>query len=163
MCNEKDFEEKEYEESELYRKKREKLKNATRQTENVMRESLGSIAEFLVRNKKTSKEAISTIELIGALAQTKISFSTNEEFIIIFQRKKASGKTSTTFKSEEKTIQALNEIKALRGFIISRMTKAGELGNKKDEMKKDMRKVLNRLEEAFVEFSELKKSNLTKM
>ena len=59
--------------------------------------------------------------------------------------------------------KALNEIKALRGFIISRMTKAGELGNKKDEIKTDIRKVLNRLEEAFVEFSELKKSNLTKM
>ena len=64
MCNEKDLEEKECEESVLYRKKREKLKNATRQTENVMRESLGSIAEFLVRKTKTSKEAINTLSLI---------------------------------------------------------------------------------------------------
>lgn len=163
MCNEKDLEEKECEESVLYRKKREKLKNATRQTENVMRESLGSIAEFLVRETKTSKEAINTIELIGALSKTEISFSENDEFTIKFQRKKASGKISTNFKSEEKMTKALNEIKALRGFINSRISKAGELGNKKDEIKINIKKVLNRLEEAFVEFSELKGFNLTKM
>lgn len=157
MCNEKilgPFEENESEESENYRKKRAALLEATKQLESATKEALGIIAEFLVSNVKISTEATNTAELIQTLTHSKIVFLENDEFVVIFKRKNASGRISTTFKSEEQTKKALNEIKALRGFINSRATKAGKLGDN-IKIKLTINKAFKNLEEAITDFSEL--------
>ena len=111
MCNEKilgPFEENESEESENYRKKRAALLEATKQLESATKEALGIIAEFLVSNVKISTEATNTAELIQTLTHSKIVFLENDEFVVIFKRKNASGRISTTFKSEEQTKNGRN-------------------------------------------------------
>lgn len=134
---------------------RKKLKKAIKNLENTMLASLGSIAEYLVRQKKTKDEASYTMELIKALAKIRIILSEEDEFIFIFQKgKNASGRISTTFKNPEKTEKVLNEIKAQKGFITSRLNKSGELGKDKEDIRKELREAFNKLEEAFTEYSE---------
>ena len=158
MCNEKvlgPFEENESEESKDYRKKRAALLEATKQVENATKEALGIIAEFLVGNLKISAEAKNTAELITTLRYTKAVFTDCDELIITFNRGKMLGRVTTTFSNKNDNIEkVINEIKAVRGFINSKITKAGMLGNNL-KIKLIMNKALKNLEEAVTDFSEL--------
>lgn len=158
MCNEKIWgpvEENESEESKDYRKKRAALLEATKQVENATKESLGIIAEFLVGNVKISTEATNTEELIKALTFSKVTLSEYDELIITFNRGKTFGKVRTTFPNKNDDIKkVINEIKELRGFINSKIVKAGILGNNV-KIKLIMNKALKNLEEAVTDFSEL--------
>ena len=158
MCNEKVLvpcEKNESEESKDYRKKRAALLEATKQVESATKEALGEIAEFLVGNVKTSTEATNTAELIKALTLSKVTLSEYDELIITFNRGKTLGKVRTTFPNKNNNIEkVINEIKALRGFINSKITKPGTLGNNV-KIKLIMNKALKNLEEAVTDFSEL--------
>ena len=125
------------------------------QVESATKEALGEIAEFLVGNVKTSTEATNTAELIKALTLSKVTLSEYDELIITFNRGKTLGKVRTTFPNKNNNIEkVINEIKALRGFINSKITKAGTLGNNV-KIKLIMNKALKNLEEAVTDFSEL--------